>query len=168
MKCDVCKEAEATVHLTQIVGGAMHKMDLCEPCAKVKGVSDPAVSLVDLMMGLGQSDDPVATAAAKELRCHNCGMTQSDFKRVGRLGCSHCYGTFAEILVPLLRGMHKGEQHVGKRPSRYAENLAAAEQIKLLRCDLEQAVKVENFEAAADLRDRIRKLEEEGHGQSKT
>ncbi len=39
MQCSVCKEKPATVHLTQIVGDKMQKVDLCEDCAKKKGVT---------------------------------------------------------------------------------------------------------------------------------
>ena len=41
MLCCICKEKEATVHLTQIAGDKMQKVDLCEECAKTKGVNDP-------------------------------------------------------------------------------------------------------------------------------
>ena len=41
MRCDVCQKNDATVYLTQIVEGKMQKVNLCEHCAKEKGVSDP-------------------------------------------------------------------------------------------------------------------------------
>ena len=168
MKCDVCKEGEASVHLTQIISGTMHKIDLCEACAKAKGVSDPTgFSMTDHLLGLGHAETGAATPSAAELRCPGCGMTQSDFKKSGRLGCSRCYTTFAEGLQALLRSMHKGEQHVGKSPTHHARDLAATEQLKALRHDLEQAIAAENFEGAARLRDQIRKLEQEIRSQSK-
>lgn len=168
MKCDVCKETEASVHLTQIISGTMHKIDLCEACAKAKGVSDPTgFSMTDHLLGLGHAEPGATAASATELRCAGCGMTQSDFKKSGRLGCSKCYETFAEGLLSLLRSMHKGEQHIGKSPTRHAQDLAATEQMKALRRDLEQAIDSENFEAAARLRDQIRKLEQEIRSQSK-
>ena len=40
MKCHHC-DNQATVHLTQILNGQMHKMDLCESCAQAKGVTNP-------------------------------------------------------------------------------------------------------------------------------
>ena len=169
MKCDVCKETEATVHLTQVVSGTMHKIDLCESCAKAKGVSDPAgFSFSNLLLGVGQGESLSSTGASKELRCPSCGMAQSDFKKAGRLGCSHCYETFAEGLMALLRSMHKGEQHVGKYPLGHSESLVISEQMKLLRRELEHAVKSENFETAAELRDRIKKLEQKNRAQTKT
>ena len=50
MKCCVCNEKEAKVHLTQIVGDKTQKMDLCEGCAAQKGANDPAgFSLAELL-----------------------------------------------------------------------------------------------------------------------
>jgi protein arginine kinase activator len=58
MQCSNCKEKPATVHLTQIVGDKMQKLDLCEECAKAKGVNDPgSFALADLMLGLGASQE---------------------------------------------------------------------------------------------------------------
>jgi protein arginine kinase activator len=53
MMCCLCKEREATVHLTQVEGEKMQKVDLCEECAKTKGVNDPTgFSLADILLGL--------------------------------------------------------------------------------------------------------------------
>ncbi|MFM8809364.1 MAG: excinuclease ABC subunit B, partial [Chthoniobacterales bacterium] len=54
MLCDVCQKTDATVYLTQIVEGKMQKVNLCEACAKEKGVSDPTgFAMADLLLGLG-------------------------------------------------------------------------------------------------------------------
>jgi len=161
MRCDVCKEAEAKVHLTQIINSAMQKIDLCESCAKAKGVSDPTgFSLADLLLGLGQGENVEVPSPLAEPNCPSCGMAQSDFKKSGRLGCAKCYETFTEALSALIKSMHKGNHHVGKRPGRAADRLPSGEQVKWLRHELEEAVKTENFEAAAELRDRLRRLAE--------
>ena len=53
MLCCICKEKQATVHLTRIAGDKTQKLDLCEDCAETKGVNDPAgCSLADLLLGL--------------------------------------------------------------------------------------------------------------------
>jgi len=53
MLCHICKQEEATVHLTQISGDKMQKIDLCESCASAKGVNDPTgLSLVALLNDL--------------------------------------------------------------------------------------------------------------------
>jgi protein arginine kinase activator len=160
MQCSICKEKPATVHLTQIVGDKMQKLDLCEDCAKAKGVNDPAgFALADLMLGLGASQEIEQSAGGTELKCHRCGFTQADFKKSGRLGCPECYKTFAEGLGNLLKTMHKGTRHVGKAPEtmRASEN---ADRIKQLQKKLEKAIESENFEEAAQLRDEIKQATE--------
>jgi len=55
MLCCICKDKEATVHLVEIAGDKMQKTDLCEDCAKTKGVNDrTASSLADLLLSLNQ------------------------------------------------------------------------------------------------------------------
>src|SRR5260221_4876872 len=109
MLCCICKEKEAKVHLSQIVGDKMQKVDLCEDCAKHKGVNDPAgFSLADLLLGLGASQEIEQSAAGAELKGPKCGFTQADFKKSARLGCADCYLTFAEGLVGLLKTIHNG------------------------------------------------------------
>jgi protein arginine kinase activator len=58
MLCYICKEREAAVHLTQIAGDKMQKLDLCEECARARGLNDPtAFSLADLLRSLGGGGD---------------------------------------------------------------------------------------------------------------
>ena len=53
MLCCICKQKEASVHLTEIFGEDMRKVDLCQDCAKAKGVNDPtSLSLAELLQGL--------------------------------------------------------------------------------------------------------------------
>jgi protein arginine kinase activator len=159
MLCCICKEKEATVHLTQIAGDKMQKVDLCEECAKHKGVNDPAgFSLADLLLGLGASQEIEQSAGGAELKCPRCGFTQADFKKAGRLGCADCYQTFAEGLEGLLKTMHKGTRHTGKVPQSLLQSRNQAERMKVLQKKLAKAVEDENFEQAALLRDEIRQM----------
>lgn len=161
MQCSICKERPATVHLTQIVGDKMQKLDLCEECAKSKGVNDPAgFALADLMLGLGASQEIEQAAGGVEVRCPRCGFTQSDFKKSGRLGCPECYKTFSEGLSGLLKTMHKGTRHVGKAPEALRASRETADKLKTLQKKLAKAIETENFEEAAQLRDEIKQLNE--------
>ncbi len=163
MLCNVCKQNEAKVHLTKIVGDKMQKVDLCEDCSKEKGVDDATqYSIVDALLGKA-TDEAVAQAepeAAAEpgIRCPTCGYTQADFKKAGRFGCSDCYTTFGEGLQTMLKTMHKGIKHAGKVPAALQQSRAEAQKLKLLQKRLEKAVAEENFEEAAQLRDEIKRL----------
>jgi protein arginine kinase activator len=94
-------------------------------------------------------------------KCPVCGFTQADFKKTGRLGCANCYETFSDGLQSLLKGMHKGTAHVGKVPSRLLVTMEREQTLKGLHRDLRKAVAEEDYESAAQIRDRIRKLEVE-------
>jgi len=158
MQCCICKEKPATVHLTQIVGEKMQKLDMCEDCAKAKGLNDPtSFAMADLMLGLGASQE-VAQAGGAELKCSRCSFSQADFKKTGRLGCPECYQTFAEGLAGLLKTMHKGTQHVGKSPEALRQTREKADRLKTLQKKLNKAVETEDFEQAAQLRDQIKAL----------
>lgn len=163
MLCNVCKQNEAKVHLTKIVGDKMQKVDLCEDCSKEKGVDDPtSYSLADAL--LGKATEEIAAlaetggAAEPGLKCPTCGYTQADFKKAGRFGCSDCYATFGEGLEGMLKTMHKGTRHTGKVPAALQQSRAEAQKVKLLQKRLDKAIAEENFEEAAQLRDEIKRL----------
>ena len=159
MQCCVCKEKPATVHLTQIVGDKMQKLDMCDECAKAKGINDPAsFAMADLMLGLGASQELDQSAAGAELKCLRCGFSQADFKKSGRLGCPDCYKTFAEGLAGLLKTMHKGTRHIGKAPEALRASRENTDHLKSLQKKLAKAIDSEDYEAAATLRDEIKSV----------
>ena len=156
--CQPDCENEATVHLTEIVEGQMKKIDLCEECAQEKGVTDPeGFALADLLLGLGTSSE--FEQGGSELECPTCGFSHADFKKSGRLGCSECYATFAEPLEGVLKQMHKGTQHVGKAPKALRAQLDFSKQRDKLTEQLTKAIETEDYERAAQLRDRLKDLE---------
>jgi protein arginine kinase activator len=157
MLCCVCKTKEATVHLTQIAGDKMQKVDLCEECAKQKGINDPAgFSLADLLLGLGASQEMEQASGGAEAKCPTCGFTQADFKKAGRLGCPDCYRAFSDGLEALLKTMHKGTRHTGKVPQSLQRSRDLSERLKTLQQQLDAAVAEEDFEHAALIRDQIK------------
>jgi len=162
MLCSSCSTKDATVHWTQVVGSKIHKVDLCEECAKTKGLDDPAgKALAGMLMGIGDEevDEPaLEEVSSEEAICPCCGFTQADFKKNLRFGCSECYDTFAGQLRGMLKTMHRGEQHVGKIPKAFAIQQNVANQLSELEARLEEAIKGEEFEEAARVRDEIREL----------
>ena len=159
MKCDFCPE-KATVFLTQLVDNEVKKMCLCESCAEEKGVSDPTgFSLADVLLGGGKVPESGEIVNVPEgggdQACPGCGFTLAKFQQVGRLGCSRCYITFHSEIVGRLKGMHKGVKHLGRVPEHLADAHHRQQQLDTLNEQLEDAIKSENYEEAAGLRDRI-------------
>ena len=157
MLCSVCKEKEATVYYTNIADGKTKNVNLCEDCAKAKGINETSgFSLADLMLGLGASQEMEEAGGGVILKCERCGYSQEEFKKSGRLGCPDCYKIFAEGLEGLLKTMHKGTRHVGKVPESLRQNRDLSEKLKSLQKRLNKAVEAEDFEQAAKLRDEIK------------
>ncbi|MGA2053007.1 MAG: UvrB/UvrC motif-containing protein [Opitutales bacterium] len=141
LHCDVCGKP-ATVHLTQIVKNQIQKVDLCEECAQTKGVTDPeGFSLAEL---LTKSFPGGGGDAGEEepgtLVCEQCGCTARDLKKNGRLGCAGCYEHLRPIVLPLLAELRRVELR---------------REIEVLEQQLLEAVQNENFESAAQCRDRL-------------
>jgi protein arginine kinase activator len=165
MLCMLCKQNPAKVHLTQIVGEKVQKVDLCEECAKHKGVGDqPGFSLADVLLGLGASQEIAPASGGEEIKCPGCGLTHADFKKAGRLGCAQCYVTFSEGLEKMLKTMHKSIQHVGKVPVVLRQGRDLNERLKNLQKKLDKAVGAEDFEEAASLRDEIKTTKDQLDG----
>jgi protein arginine kinase activator len=156
MKCEACQKEEATVHLTQVINGEVRKMHLCEECAAEKGVDiqNPA-SIADVLLGLGQ---PQGERPASRAACPNCHLRPADFKKSGRLGCPACFEAFREELEPLLKSMHRTDQHFGKVPRGQSDRIKRSAESAMLQRRLEEAIAAERFEEAAELRDRLQGL----------
>lgn len=160
MKCEVCQDREATIHLTQVVDGAVKKIHLCETCAAEKGfdIHGP-MSITDILLGLGEEEAPTAKAVMSgEGACPHCHLRRADFKKTGRLGCPACYDSFHDELEPILKAIHRSEQHKGKVPVRERERVRHTVEVESLQQQLETAIAKEHFEEAAKLRDAIQDI----------
>jgi protein arginine kinase activator len=166
MSCDQCHEREAVIHLTQIVNEQVTTLHLCERCAAEKGVESPGgvtkTPLGSFLAAMGKGYPEQAPVARGGDTCVRCGASFQDFRESGRLGCPECYQAFEAPLRDLLRRLHGSTHHVGERyvepgqaPALEERPRAAAD----LREQLRVAVETENFELAAELRDRLRVME---------
>jgi len=162
MLCELCKQSQATVHLTEIVNDQMSELHLCEACANQKGAQvESHFGLSDLLSGLAEFSKTQEPEEVTAQACSNCGMTYDDFRKVGRLGCANCYTTFKRSLGSLLKRIHGSPIHLGKAPARLVKPAKAKTELAELKRKLEQAIEVEEFEEAAKLRDQIRRIEQQ-------
>jgi len=161
MLCDSCSERDAVVHLTTIENNAVHQLHLCERCAAERGV-ETTVAAPKHPLGefLHEVHAKVASATGDSLRCSFCNTTMADFRATGRWGCARCYTNFEAGIRELLRRVQGNHRHVGRsyRPP-MSETLERAAVLGELKDRLRRAIENEQFELAADLRDRIRVME---------
>jgi len=88
--------------------------------------------------------------------CPDCDFTLENYKKVGRLGCPTCYQHFQKVLAPNLPKLHDGIVHKGRVNTSMLERINHAEILEKLTQRLEQAIKVEDYELAGQLRDEIK------------
>lgn len=160
-KCRRCSKP-ATLHITEINNGHAVAVHLCETCAS---------EYLDPSNGDSASDDPAADLAAKiealasggtgepSVTCSNCGLTFNEFREQGRLGCPDCYQNFRQDLMPLLENIHEEAMHTGKRPVLRPGRTRDQSRLIHLRAQQREAIKREDYETAAGLRDQIAEIE---------
>jgi protein arginine kinase activator len=142
--CTVCAEENGAMNLFQVPNFTFHNL--------LAGFFDPETMF--------PSSGRVTTKVP--VRCPNCGLSFSDFRRLGHLGCNECYETFDNQIEPMLRRLHGSTEHVGKKLNANVDPKADKHlTIKKLEEELQQAVSQEAYEKAAQIRDQIRELKNE-------
>ncbi len=160
MFCNKCGKNPAVVHYTQVINNNVMELHLCEPCAKKQGLfMQKHFSVSDFLGSITDGKADKSSGIVKVLKCSECGMTFEDFRKNGRLGCAHCYATFKNSLKNILKRIHGSETHVGKIP--IVEESADNAKLIKLKESLKNAVEKEEYEKAAEIRDKIKKLERE-------
>lgn len=170
MRCQHCNEREATTHIKRNINGNKTEMHLCSECAAELGVMEefsPESLFADTFFGnLLGAGIPAMNVLSGVDRCEYCGSSFNDIVKSGTVGCSHCYGRFADKLEPSIVKIHGKTKHVGKNVTYTSEEPITAEKkentSESLKVQLKQAIKEQRFEDAAVLRDKIKELTQEG------
>ena len=173
MKCQKCQVREATSHITEVINGKKQELHLCSQCAAESPEFQAMKQNVDF--GIGDFLGGIFGSKPKTLNgegtprssaCPDCGMPFEEFLQKGRLGCGTCYSVFRNRLERPLRQIHGTCDHLGKIPSRIGGTLKAERQVSQLEAELNAAVMKQEFEKAAELRDRIKELKEQNQGEA--
>jgi protein arginine kinase activator len=163
-KCSICGQAEADVKASQMdKDGKVTQLAVCRECARERGLVEVRETKSAPVEVMAELKDKVEDRDAR-LVCDGCGMTYADFKRQGRLGCDRCYTAFHDQLVPLIRRLHGATQHVGRATREGRKEAQVRLTADRIRDALNSAIKNEDYEKAAALRDDLRKVED-GAGQ---
>ncbi len=166
MKCQDCGERDSKVHMMQIINNEKVVLNLCEECAAKRGFHSPLDNipfpLADFLANMLTSETPgkgSSEPSGPPLVCPGCGLTFEEFSRQGRFGCGECYRAFREKLQGLLRKIHGSSLHRGKLPPLLSDEGGAIKEQERLHDELQRAIMEEDFERAADLRDKLKSLQ---------
>ena len=169
MLCDHCHKQEAIIHIQEIRPDGRNTLNLCLPCAikRLSGLqgSLKAIEGASALAGLGgllgalppnelisRMEQLFSNAKAEDRECPCCHRKLSEFTRDWQLGCQSCADTFAAELREHLEQVHNCEMPPLPEPPTSLEDQQVRE-IQRLHDELEQAIRNENYERAAYLRD---------------
>lgn len=177
MICKRCGKNNAEIYYKQTVNGYTEEYALCSKCAeelkkegklniKLPSVFDGFDSGfgADGFFGLGQMLG-MPYVGQKSMRnekkkCTLCASTFDDIVKSGKVGCAKCYEVFSDELKKSVESIHGKAEYMGKRPKRFKVKETKEDKIKKLKNEMKSAVKAQEFERAAALRDEIRALED--------
>ena len=163
MLCEDCHQREAMVKITQVIGSDKKTINLCKDCAEKQGLNNP---LFDISKVFGKiiiailsehlkSKTSETISPGDSKTCSKCRLAWTDFEKTGRLGCPQCYEEYEKNLKTILRRIHGNNRHIGKQGDQTKQK---KDTLPNLKKKLEQAIAKEEYENAAQLRDRIREI----------
>lgn len=162
MLCESCGKNHATTHIRSVVNGVVTEKNLCGYCAAKEGYTSLTSNHLGDMLASVFGDVLASGSPAATVRCSCCGSSFSDIAQSGKVGCAKCYQTFYRELLPYLKRVHGSTSHSGKIPNRAPLVVKKTEEtVADLRAKLNELVREERFEEAAEIRDKIKKKEEE-------
>ncbi|MDR0338360.1 MAG: UvrB/UvrC motif-containing protein [Planctomycetaceae bacterium] len=170
MKCQKCEKA-ATFHITELTGPKPLEHHLCEEHAREylnnSAEQHDTASSLTTTLSQGMAKQMSANKVAAELKeldqqtCPVCGISFYDFRSRGRLGCPNDYDCFSKQMDALIINIHGVQEHIGKTPKHIEHQSNHRTLLIKLRRDLNEAVRLEEYERASQLRDQIKEIETE-------
>lgn len=162
MLCEECKVNEASYTLSVMMGDEVTTRHLCGDCMAKMNMNIASGNIKSLLSSILSAITGNDTSGEKreEVVCPRCRTTLSQFTATGHLGCPACYEAFHDQLQPMLLQIHGRVQHAGRQPLSSADAQRSRSLREELTRRMEQAVALEDFETAAELRDQLRALAE--------
>ncbi len=150
--CQGCTQP-CNLFLTLVAGGKATTYSCCHQCQVLPKMMDGKL-LPSQALGITLK----IPGTRKKLQCPACGFRWTDFERIHRLGCPSCYQNHREYVLETIARIQPSQEHQGRKPTQPNERRL---QLPKLRSLLEKAIKQEDYESAAALRDQIQALESE-------
>ena len=160
--CDICHKNPASIHLTEVSAPAneVKEVHICDKCASQKNLKLNAMgSFMDGLVDPGAKQN----REYSKIKCPECGITYSEFRSKSRFGCPADYEIFKEGVADILEKFHGSNEFRGKMPKRIPEEVTRLKEIKTLEKELQLLIRHENYEKAAEIRDRILVLKGDKH-----
>lgn len=169
MLCEKCKKNQAVTHIRQNINGNLTEMHLCQECAaEISGKFENEYGKLFSDFGFG-IDSMLTSIFGQDFlsenllsdhtdRCEMCGSSLDEIRKSGNVGCKQCYEHFGKELMPLIQRIHGKTVHNGKIPQSAGKEITTKAKITELEKELQALIDSQEFEKAAEIRDKINSL----------
>lgn len=158
--CTSCKK-KAVVTYREVISGKIKTTKYCADCPMLK----QKISLN------ATEGEPSLFEVEKNVLCPGCKTSLHYVMTGGSLGCKQCYDAFELVVIEALNSTRsipselynqikeqkKAPLHFGNIPSK-SECPDFTDKLRSLNSALHEALAIENYERAANLRDQIKQL----------
>ena len=151
MLCDKCKQREANVHIKQSVNGVTTERNLCEVCAREEE------GLMNSFSMDGFFNDLFATSLLKR-GSRRLGSMFDMAPQLPQTGNDRYNAEFMGVGQPFESGIELPKINLSSQKQEVKEKTEND-----LKAQLDQAIKEENYERAAEIRDLMKKENEKGN-----
>lgn len=161
--CDICQKNKATIHVQQIMGNREVDLHICDECAFENGISREDDKIEVSLAGLfaGMLDIQGDLVRAKVAECPSCGMTVKQFRKDLRPGCPGCFSAFDKEIKLFFQERGMDSPYSGRLPKKLQAFRALYQKKLSLQEELKTAIGNEEYEKAAEIRDRLKGLDED-------
>lgn len=168
MKCSVCKNNNAVIHIREYTDIGVRKINLCLECALKRGLN-AAVDNIDLLLAdiikkvlnISSNNNKSGKRSAKSsvsLICPSCGTTLHDFSKELKVGCPVCYTVFEKIIDLVIYNNNNSLSYLGGLPEDIKKVTLQRSKLRNLKLELKKSLDLEEYMKAAVIRDKINKL----------
>ena len=158
VECSHCKKGIKVIY-KEIVGDSIVCNEMCADCPvlqqRLHGQTAPSTAKA----GLSETESGLC--------CGHCRTSLESVKMGGPLGCSECYAVFGDILIaelseterlpPGAEAKKNQPLHIGKALKKPL-TIPSSSRLTALNEALNEALKKENYEQAAWIRDQIKEI----------
>lgn len=159
MLCEKCSKRTATTYIKRTVNGVTKEYHLCPECAAQLGFSN--FSLFDDIGDIWSSffnNTGFSHSALSTKRCKTCNSSFDEILESGKMGCPDCYSVFREEILPTLEKIHGNTEYKGGMPEGISVTKEPETEEEKLQADLKAAIENEEFEKAAEIRDKLKEM----------
>ena len=169
MNCNICRKEKAVLHITEQIGEEFEKISICKKCNEELRIIEKCLEYNDneafsVLPKLPNHQSVSIKKVSKNKKhykkiCNVCGYSLNDFFTTKIVACPKCYKSFGDFADRIVKKIHGANKHIGKISNRNLSNEDIEKEISNRKAMLELLKKMEKYEEANKLKNRIKNLE---------